>query len=89
VDLPSADAAVVETGSLTEPRIDGDNIYWIEGRPLDLFTTDIAAAGSKHFRQRRGHTEAKFNPRGEEEKSTISWRTRMAIGGSKSRTSSQ
>src|SRR5258706_16093769 len=31
----TADAAVAETGSLTEPRIDGDNIYWIEGRPLE------------------------------------------------------
>ena len=26
---------MAETGSLTEPRIDGDNIYWIEGRPLE------------------------------------------------------
>src|ERR1700741_1633062 len=31
----TADAAVAETGSLSEPRIDGDNIYWIEGRPLE------------------------------------------------------
>src|ERR1700757_1574806 len=31
----TADPAVAETGSLTEPRIDGDNIYWIEGRPLE------------------------------------------------------
>ena len=31
----TADAAVAETGSLTEPRIDGDIIYWIEGRPLE------------------------------------------------------
>src|SRR5260370_41927297 len=31
----TADAAVAATGSLTEPRIDGDNIYWIEGRPLE------------------------------------------------------
>ena len=36
MDLPiTADAAVAETGSLSEPRIDGDNIYWIEGRPLE------------------------------------------------------
>jgi len=31
----TADVAVTETGSLSEPRIDGDNIYWIEGRPLE------------------------------------------------------
>src|ERR1700755_2487683 len=31
----TADAAVAETGSLSQPRIDGDNIYWIEGRPLE------------------------------------------------------
>src|SRR6478736_7745901 len=31
----TADVAVAETGSLSEPRIDGDNIYWIEGRPLE------------------------------------------------------
>src|SRR5215468_8354397 len=31
----TADAAVTETGSISEPRIDGDNIYWIEGRPLE------------------------------------------------------
>ena len=31
----TADAVVAETGSLSEPRIDGDNIYWIEGRPLE------------------------------------------------------
>jgi dipeptidyl aminopeptidase/acylaminoacyl peptidase len=31
----TADAVVAETGSLLEPRIDGDNIYWIEGRPLE------------------------------------------------------
>ena len=31
----TADAVVAETGSLFEPRIDGDNIYWIEGRPLE------------------------------------------------------
>ena len=31
----TADAAVAKTGSLTEPRIDGDNIYSIEGRPLE------------------------------------------------------
>src|SRR5690242_10022665 len=31
----SADVAVAETGSLSEPRIEGDNIYWIEGRPLE------------------------------------------------------
>ena len=31
----TAGVAVAETGSLSEPRIDGDNIYWIEGRPLE------------------------------------------------------
>jgi hypothetical protein len=31
----TADAVVAETGSLLEPRIDGDNICWIEGRPLE------------------------------------------------------
>jgi len=31
----TADAVVTQTGSLSEPRIDGDNIYWIEGRPLE------------------------------------------------------
>jgi dipeptidyl aminopeptidase/acylaminoacyl peptidase len=31
----TADAVVAETESLLEPRIDGDNIYWIEGRPLE------------------------------------------------------
>jgi WD40-like Beta Propeller Repeat len=31
----TADVAVAETGSLSQPRIDGDNIYWIEGRPLE------------------------------------------------------
>jgi len=31
----TADAVVAETGSLLEPRIDGDNIYWIEGRALE------------------------------------------------------
>jgi dipeptidyl aminopeptidase/acylaminoacyl peptidase len=31
----TADAAVAETGSLTEPRIDGDSVYWIEGRPVE------------------------------------------------------
>jgi dipeptidyl aminopeptidase/acylaminoacyl peptidase len=31
----TADAVVAETGSLSDPRIDGDNIYWIEGRPLE------------------------------------------------------
>jgi len=31
----TADAAVAETGTLGEPRIDGDTIYWIEGRPLE------------------------------------------------------
>ena len=31
----TADAVVAETGSLSEPRIDGDDIYWIEGRPLE------------------------------------------------------
>ena len=30
----TAGVAVAETGSLSEPRIDGDNISWIEGRPL-------------------------------------------------------
>src|ERR1700747_3778858 len=30
----TADAPVAEPGSLSEPRIDGDNIYWIEGRPV-------------------------------------------------------
>ena len=32
---PITAEAVAETGSLSEPRIDGDNIYWIEGRPLE------------------------------------------------------
>jgi dipeptidyl aminopeptidase/acylaminoacyl peptidase len=31
----TADAVVAETGSLSEPRIDGNRIYWIEGRPLE------------------------------------------------------
>ena len=31
----TAGVAVAETGSLSEPRIDGDNIYWIEARPLE------------------------------------------------------
>ena len=31
----TADAAVAETGTLAEPRIDGDDVYWIEGRPLE------------------------------------------------------
>src|ERR1700758_5219087 len=31
----TAGVAVAETGSLSEPRIDGDHIYWIEGRPLE------------------------------------------------------
>src|SRR4029077_1615149 len=31
----TAGVAVAETGSLSEPRIDGDNIYWIEGRPVE------------------------------------------------------
>src|SRR6516165_5519185 len=31
----TAGVAVAATGSLSEPRIDGDNIYWIEGRPLE------------------------------------------------------
>ncbi|MDA9466346.1 S9 family peptidase [Bradyrhizobium sp. CCBAU 53415] len=31
----TADAVVAETGSLSEPRVDGDDIYWIEGRPLE------------------------------------------------------
>src|SRR5689334_6433441 len=31
----TSDVAVAETGSLSEPRIEGDNIYWIEGRPRE------------------------------------------------------
>jgi dipeptidyl aminopeptidase/acylaminoacyl peptidase len=31
----TADVVVAETGSLLEPRVDGENIYWIEGRPLE------------------------------------------------------
>ena len=31
----TAGVAVAETGSLSEPRIDGNNIYWIEARPLE------------------------------------------------------
>ena len=31
----TADVAVAEIGSLSEPRIDGGNIYWIEGRSLE------------------------------------------------------
>ena len=31
----TADVAVAETATLSEPRIDGDTIYWIEGRPLE------------------------------------------------------
>jgi dipeptidyl aminopeptidase/acylaminoacyl peptidase len=31
----TADAVVGESVSLSEPRIDGDDIYWIEGRPLE------------------------------------------------------
>ena len=31
----TAETAVAETGSLSEPRIDGDSVYWIEGRPLE------------------------------------------------------
>lgn len=30
--------------------------------------TDIAAADPEHIRQRRGHVEAEYNPRGEKEK---------------------
>src|SRR5262249_7958473 len=31
----TADAVVAESISLSEPRIDGDDIYWIEGRALE------------------------------------------------------
>ena len=31
----TADAVVTESVSLSEPRIDGDDIYWIEGRPFE------------------------------------------------------
>jgi dipeptidyl aminopeptidase/acylaminoacyl peptidase len=31
----TADAVIGESVSLSEPRIDGDDIYWIEGRPLE------------------------------------------------------
>src|SRR5262249_7360816 len=31
----TADAVVAESVALSEPRVDGDDVYWIEGRPLD------------------------------------------------------
>ena len=31
----TADAVVTAAVSLVEPRIEGDNIYWIEARPLE------------------------------------------------------
>ena len=31
----TADAVVTDAVSLLEPRIEGDNIYWIETRPLE------------------------------------------------------
>ena len=31
----TAEAVVAESVGLSEPRVDGDDVYWIEGRPLD------------------------------------------------------
>src|ERR1700682_6588101 len=42
----TADVAVAETGSLSEPRIDGDNIYWIEGRPLEKGRNVVVASAA-------------------------------------------
>jgi dipeptidyl aminopeptidase/acylaminoacyl peptidase len=39
----TADAVVADSVSLSEPRIDGDDVYWIEGRPLEKGRSVIVA----------------------------------------------
>jgi hypothetical protein len=43
----TADVAVAETGSLSQPRIDGDNIYWIEGRPREKGRNIVVARAAE------------------------------------------
>ena len=43
----TADVAVAETGSLSDPRIDGGNIYWIEGRPLEKGRNIVVARAAE------------------------------------------
>ena len=31
----TAEAVVADSVSLSDPRLDGDDLYWIEGRPLE------------------------------------------------------
>jgi dipeptidyl aminopeptidase/acylaminoacyl peptidase len=39
----TADAVVAQSVSLSDPRIDGDDVYWIEGRPLEKGRNVIVA----------------------------------------------
>jgi hypothetical protein len=39
----TADVVVADSVSLSEPRLDGDDIYWIEGRPLEKGRSVIVA----------------------------------------------
>ena len=57
----TADAAVAETGTLAEPRIDGDTIYWIEGRPLEKGRNVVVARAADGAI--RDVTPAPFNVR--------------------------
>jgi dipeptidyl aminopeptidase/acylaminoacyl peptidase len=57
----TAEAAVAETGTLTEPRIDGDTIYWIEGRPLEKGRNVVVARAADGTI--RDITPAPFNVR--------------------------
>jgi dipeptidyl aminopeptidase/acylaminoacyl peptidase len=57
----TADAAVAETGTLSEPRIDGDNVYWIEGRPLEKGRNVVVARAADGTI--RDVTPAPFNVR--------------------------
>jgi dipeptidyl aminopeptidase/acylaminoacyl peptidase len=57
----TADAAVAETGSLAEPRVDGDNVYWIEGRPLEKGRNVVVARAADGTI--RDVTPAPFNAR--------------------------
>src|SRR5262245_52711428 len=42
----TADAVVAESVSLSEPRIDGHDIYWIEGRPLEKGRSVLVRRGA-------------------------------------------